>query len=126
MTAAAAVDLYLSMASWYTDLNRQRLKDMDLERLVTPAVLSYEGIQYQSMAPAVFEKAHLEYIPEPFARVPGKHPDIDQDQADDFQPEKDLAPYQHMQDYKRQDQNTQEPVLTCCRPWRSIQDCVIM
>ena len=45
-----------------TDLNRQRLKDMDLERLVTPAVLSYEGIQYQSMAPTVFEKAHLEYI----------------------------------------------------------------
>lgn len=44
------------------DLNRQRLKDMDLERHVTPAVLAYEGIQYQNMAPGVFEKRHLEYI----------------------------------------------------------------
>ncbi len=44
------------------DLNWQRLKDMELERFVTPAVLAYEGIQYQSMAPGVFEEGHLEYI----------------------------------------------------------------
>lgn len=44
------------------DLNWQRLKNMDLERSVTPAVLAYEGIQYQSMAPGVFEAGHLEYI----------------------------------------------------------------
>ncbi len=45
-----------------TDVNIQRLKDMDLERHVTPAVLAYEGIQYQSMAPGVFEEKHLDYI----------------------------------------------------------------
>lgn len=44
------------------DLNRQRLKNMELERFVTPALLAYEGIQYQSMAPEVFEEKHLEYI----------------------------------------------------------------
>lgn len=45
-----------------TDLNIQRLKNMKLERHVTPAVLAYEGIQYQSMAPGVFEQKHLDYI----------------------------------------------------------------
>lgn len=44
------------------DLNRQRLKSMDPERFVTPAVLAYEGLQYQSMAPAVFEDRALDYI----------------------------------------------------------------
>ena len=44
------------------DLNRQRLKNMDPERFVTPAVLAYEGLQYQSMAPAVFEDRALDYI----------------------------------------------------------------
>lgn len=43
-------------------LNIDRLKTMDLERNVTPAVLAYEGIQYQSMAPGVFERKHLDYI----------------------------------------------------------------
>lgn len=44
------------------DLNRQRLKSMDLEGFVTPAVLAYEGLQYQSMAPGVFENRALDYI----------------------------------------------------------------
>lgn len=43
-------------------LNFGRLREMDLEKRVTPAVFAYEGIQYQSMAPLVFEKSHLEYI----------------------------------------------------------------
>lgn len=37
---------------------------MDLERGLTPALLSYEGIQYQYMAPAVFEKGMLSYVQE--------------------------------------------------------------
>lgn len=44
--------------------NVERLKHMDLNRRLTPAVFAYEGIQYQSMAPMVFEKKHLDYIAE--------------------------------------------------------------
>lgn len=43
-------------------LNFERLENMNLRANLTPAVLSYEGIAYQYMAPAVFEKDHFEYI----------------------------------------------------------------
>ena len=36
--------------------NDERVRHMDLEKGLTPAILSYEGIQYQYMAPAVFEE----------------------------------------------------------------------
>jgi cytoplasmic iron level regulating protein YaaA (DUF328/UPF0246 family) len=42
--------------------NHSRLENMDLEKNLTPAVLCYEGLAYQHMAPAVFENQHLEYI----------------------------------------------------------------
>lgn len=42
--------------------NLDRLKNMNLRSGLTPAVLSYEGIAYQYMAPAVFEEEQLEYI----------------------------------------------------------------
>ena len=45
-------------------LNVERLRDMDLRRRLTPAVLAYEGIQYQYMAPGVFETGQLAYIRE--------------------------------------------------------------
>jgi cytoplasmic iron level regulating protein YaaA (DUF328/UPF0246 family) len=45
-------------------LNFQRIKNMDLYNNLTPAVLSFEGIQYQYMAPGVFETGHLDYIQE--------------------------------------------------------------
>ena len=35
---------------------------MDLERNLTPAVLTYEGLQYQHMAPEVFSEGALTYI----------------------------------------------------------------
>lgn len=44
--------------------NVERLRNMELERRLTPAVFAYEGIQYQSMAPMVFEKSQLEYVRE--------------------------------------------------------------
>lgn len=44
--------------------NYVRLKDMDLRRMLTPAILAYEGIQYQYMAPAVFSGEEYEYIQE--------------------------------------------------------------
>lgn len=46
------------------DLNYERFQEMELKKNLTPAILSYEGIQYQSMAPAVFSDGELEYIQE--------------------------------------------------------------
>lgn len=37
---------------------------MDLTKNLTPAVLAYEGLAYQYMAPAVFEDGHFEYVQE--------------------------------------------------------------
>ena len=37
---------------------------MELRRNLTPAILSYEGIQYRYMAPGVMETAHLDYLRE--------------------------------------------------------------
>ena len=45
-------------------LNLRRLADMDLRRGLTPAILSYEGIQYRYMAPGVFTGAEFAYIQE--------------------------------------------------------------
>lgn len=45
-------------------LNFERLQNMELYRNLTPAILSYEGIQYQYMAPAVFEEQMLGYVQE--------------------------------------------------------------
>lgn len=43
-------------------LNIQRLRNMDLQHNLTPAILAYEGIQYQYMAPSVFEDGQFDYI----------------------------------------------------------------
>ncbi len=45
-------------------LNIQRLQNMDLHNRLTPAVLAYEGIQYQYMAPGVFTDQAFAYIQE--------------------------------------------------------------
>lgn len=45
-------------------LNEERVREMDLEKHLCPAILSYEGIQYQYMAPAVFEQSQFDYIQE--------------------------------------------------------------
>ena len=47
-----------------TALNFRRLETMDLRRQLTPALLSYEGIQYQYMAPGVFDRDQLAYVQE--------------------------------------------------------------
>ncbi len=44
--------------------NYKRLKEMDLRKNLTPAILSYEGIAYQYMAPAVFENSSFDYVQE--------------------------------------------------------------
>lgn len=44
--------------------NLERLKHMDLRKQLTPAILSYEGIAYQYMAPAVFAYGQFDYVQE--------------------------------------------------------------
>jgi len=43
-------------------LNTERLDTMDLRKNLTPAILAYEGIQYQYMAPGVFTEEAYDYI----------------------------------------------------------------
>ena len=54
-------------ASWkcndkIAEQNFYRLENMDIYHILTPAVLSYEGIAFQYMAPSVFEDRQFEYI----------------------------------------------------------------
>ncbi len=44
-----------------TALNQRRLKE-DVYRATTPAILAYEGLQYQHMAPEVLSREGLDYI----------------------------------------------------------------
>lgn len=43
-------------------LNYSRFQHMDLRRGLSPALLCYDGIQYQTMAPQIFETAQLAYV----------------------------------------------------------------
>ncbi len=43
-------------------LNVERLANMELRRNLTPAILAYEGIAYQRMAPGVFTSQELSYV----------------------------------------------------------------
>ncbi len=45
-------------------LNYERIQRMNLYSNLTPAILSYEGIQYQYMGPGVFKRSEFEYIEE--------------------------------------------------------------
>lgn len=42
--------------------NYERLKHMDIRNQLSPAVLSYDGIAFQYMAPAVFEDKQFDYV----------------------------------------------------------------
>lgn len=44
------------------ELNFRRFAEMDVERCLTPALVSYEGLQYQYMAPGVFTESALAYV----------------------------------------------------------------
>ena len=43
-------------------LNYDRVLDMDLNYRLTPAIFSYEGIQYQYMGPSVLSQDAIEYL----------------------------------------------------------------
>ena len=42
--------------------NFERIRNMDLNRRLTPAILAYEGIQYKYMSPAVFDEQSYAYL----------------------------------------------------------------
>ncbi|WP_440110695.1 peroxide stress protein YaaA [Paenibacillus sp. QZ-Y1] len=44
------------------ELNVERIRSMNLKDNLTPAIYAYEGIQYQYMAPDVFQKEELAYL----------------------------------------------------------------
>ncbi|MDT0123741.1 peroxide stress protein YaaA [Paenibacillus sp. RRE4] len=44
------------------ELNMERIRDMNLKANLTPAIYAYEGIQYQYMAPGVFQQEELAYL----------------------------------------------------------------
>ena len=44
--------------------NFERFRDMDLRRNLTPAIMAYEGIQYQYMAPTVLDEEAIAYVQE--------------------------------------------------------------
>lgn len=44
--------------------NVERLARMNLRRNLTPAILAYDGIAFQHMAPSVFTEGELEYVQE--------------------------------------------------------------
>lgn len=44
--------------------NVERLRTMNLQSNLTPAILSYEGVAFQYMAPGVFEDGHFTYVQE--------------------------------------------------------------
>lgn len=47
-----------------TRLNIERLERMDLRKNLTPAILAYEGIAYQHMAPGAFSQREFDYVRE--------------------------------------------------------------
>ena len=53
------------------DQNVRRLANMDLRHNLTPAVLAYEGIQYQYMTPNVFTAQEYTYIQEHLRIISG-------------------------------------------------------
>ncbi len=51
-------------SSAITEQNVQRLSKMDLYRNLSAALVAYDGIQYQYMAPQVFEDVYYNYVQE--------------------------------------------------------------
>jgi len=44
------------------EINMERIQSMNLKDNLTPAIYAYEGIQYQYMAPGVFQNEELAYL----------------------------------------------------------------
>ena len=57
-----ALKKLLSCSDAITTLNEERYAKMDLRAQTMPALLAYQGIQYQYMAPDVFEEPYFAYV----------------------------------------------------------------
>ena len=57
-----ALKKLLSCSDAITTLNEERYAKMDLRAQTMPALLAYQGIQYQYMAPGVFSETQLDYV----------------------------------------------------------------
>lgn len=69
MRAIQGLSLSGAQALWgcsdrLAEQNYKRFRVMDLERNLSPAILTYEGLQYQHMAPLVFSEDALSYVQE--------------------------------------------------------------
>lgn len=69
LAALRAMDYEQLKQLWHCNdriaaLNYQRIQTMELTAGLTPAILAYEGIQYQYMAPSVFTYDEFDYIQE--------------------------------------------------------------
>ena len=53
------------------ELNFRRFANMNLEECLTPALVAYEGLQYQHMAPGVFTEGALAYVEEHLRSLSG-------------------------------------------------------
>lgn len=67
MNAVKALTYAQAKALWkcndrLAELNYERFRDMEPRRALTPAIMAYEGLQYQHMAPGVFTEQALSYI----------------------------------------------------------------
>lgn len=67
LTALRALDYKSLQKLWQcndaiAELNYNRLQRMDLRSNLTPAVFSYDGLQYQHIAPNVLDEAALAYL----------------------------------------------------------------
>lgn len=67
MEAVQALDYAEAQALWkcsdkLAQQNFDRFAQMDLARASTPAVIAYEGIQYQHLAPRVMDERCLDYL----------------------------------------------------------------
>ena len=69
LAALLAMDYEQLKQLWHCNdriaaLNYQRIQTMELTAGLTPAILAYEGIQYQYMAPGIFTYDEFDYIQE--------------------------------------------------------------
>lgn len=67
MNAVKALTYAQAKALWkcndrLAELNYERFRAMEPRRALTPAIMAYEGLQYQHMAPGVFTEQVLSYI----------------------------------------------------------------
>ncbi len=61
-TCKNIADFFAKCNDKIAEQNFNRLENMDLYNRLTPAVLAYEGIAFQYMAPSVFENSQFEYL----------------------------------------------------------------